>query len=163
MEQGSTGNRGPRKGHARETLLSPHAGLLNASGLCSKTLLVRVRLGGGAATRDLVTHHQGGEQERQSNQTVRLRVFRPDTPLQSVLYIRSIPQAPPVIGQLDRGLRLSPQRLRGDKAREIKCLFSRAHGVPGPRQFVREHGERLGFAVLAFECGAIRFPQLVLA
>ena len=81
------GHSGPRTGHARETLLCPHSGLLNASGLCSKTLLVSVRLGGGAATRDLVTDHQGSERERRSNQTVRLRVFRPDVPAQSVLYI----------------------------------------------------------------------------
>ena len=56
-----------------------------SSGLCPKTLLVRVRLGGGAATRNLVTHHQGGERKRWSNQTVRLRGFCPDVPAQSVL------------------------------------------------------------------------------
>ena len=59
-----------------------------SSGLCRETLLVSSRLGEGAATRHLMTHHQEGEQERQSNQTVRLRGFRPDTPSQSVLYIR---------------------------------------------------------------------------
>ena len=57
------------------------------SGLCPKTLLVSVRLGGGAATGDWVTDHQEGERERRSNQTVRLRVFRPDVPVQSGLYI----------------------------------------------------------------------------
>ena len=87
VEQCSTGNSGPRKGHALETLLYPHAGLLNASGLCPKTLLVSLRLGGGAATGHLVTHHQEDERERRSNQTVRLRVLRPDTPTQSGLYI----------------------------------------------------------------------------
>src|SRR6476659_885416 len=71
-----------------ETLLCPCAGLLNTSGLCPKTLLVSSRLGEGAATGSLVTHHQAGERERQSNQTVRLRGFRPDTPSQSMLYLR---------------------------------------------------------------------------
>ncbi|SRR5712692_132276 len=52
---GSTGNRGARKHHARETLLCPRPGPVNASGLCPKTLLVSVGLGGGAATGDLVT------------------------------------------------------------------------------------------------------------
>src|SRR6266540_2546858 len=88
-----------------------------SSGLCPKTLLVSVRLGGGAATGRLVTDHQEGERERRSNQTVRLRVLGPDAPAQSVLYIqgRSSRQALPVVGQLDRGLHLSPQGLRGDK------------------------------------------------
>ena len=58
------------------------------SGLCPRTLLVSFRLGGGAATTDLVTNHQGGERERQSNRGLRLRAFRPATPAQSVLYIR---------------------------------------------------------------------------
>ena len=57
-----------------------------SSGLCPKTLLVSVRLGGGAATGDLVTDHQEGERERRSNQTVRLRVLCPDAPAQSALY-----------------------------------------------------------------------------
>jgi hypothetical protein len=83
----STGNRGTRKGHALETLLCPRSGLLNASGLYPKTLLVSSRLGGGAATGHLVTEHQESEQERRSKQTVRLRVCRPAAPLQSVLYI----------------------------------------------------------------------------
>jgi hypothetical protein len=58
-----------------------------SSGLCLKTLLVSLRLGGGAATGDLVTDHQEGERERRSNQTVRLRVLGPDAPAQSALYI----------------------------------------------------------------------------
>ena len=86
-EQYATGNSGPRKGHALETLLYPHSGPFNASGLCPKTLLVSLRLGGGAATGHLVTEHQEDERERQSNQTVRLRGFRPDAPAQSVLYL----------------------------------------------------------------------------
>src|SRR5215471_9164422 len=59
--------------HALETLLYPHSGLLKTSRLCPKTLLVSLRLGEGAATRDLVTHHQEDERERQSNQRQGLR------------------------------------------------------------------------------------------
>ena len=58
-----------------------------SSGLCPKTLLVSLRLGGGAATGHLVTDHQEGERERRSNQTVRLRVLGPDVLTQSRLYI----------------------------------------------------------------------------
>jgi hypothetical protein len=78
---------GLRRGHALETLPCPHAALLNASGLCPQTLLGSARLGGGAATGHLVTMHQGGERERGSNQTVRLRGFCPDVPAQPVLDI----------------------------------------------------------------------------
>ena len=81
-------NSSARRHHALETLLYPHAGLLNTSGLCPKTLLVSLRLGRGAATEDLATRHQVDEREIQSNQTVRLGVFRPEGPAQSVLYIR---------------------------------------------------------------------------
>ena len=80
-------NSGARRPHALETLLCPHTGLLNASGLCLKTLLVSLRLGGGAATRPLMTSHQEGEQERQSNQAMWLRALRLATLLQSMLYI----------------------------------------------------------------------------
>jgi hypothetical protein len=55
--------------------------------LCRETLLVSLRLGGGAATGHVVTDHQEDERERRSNQTVRLRVCSPDIPAQSVLYI----------------------------------------------------------------------------
>ena len=78
-------NSGLRRNHALETLVCPHSGRLTASGLCPQTLLVSSRLGGGAATRHLVTHHQGGERERPSNQHVRLRAFRLATLAQSVL------------------------------------------------------------------------------
>jgi hypothetical protein len=71
----SVENSGLRGGYALETLLCPHAGLLNASGLCPQTLLVSFRLGGGAATRHLVTDHQESERERQSNQRLRLGPF----------------------------------------------------------------------------------------
>lgn len=86
-------NRGARRRHALETLLCPHSGPVNVSGLGPKTLPVRVGLGGGAAARSLVTDHQAGERERRSNQTVRLGAFRPDAPSQSVLYIRKGYQA----------------------------------------------------------------------
>ena len=72
-------------------------------------------------------------------------------------------RALPSVGQLDHGLRLSPQRLRSHKAVEIKRLFPRAHVVHGPAQLVGEHGEGFGFTVLVFECGKIRFPRLTLA
>jgi hypothetical protein len=110
----------------------------------------------------LVTHHQEGEQERQSNQNLRLRVCRPDVPAQSVLYLsgRNIEGALPVVGQLGGGLRLSPQRLRGDKAIEIKRLFSREHVIRGP---IMGETVALGFAVLVFKFGKIFFPRLTLA
>jgi hypothetical protein len=135
------------------------------SGLCRETLLVSSRLGGGAATGHLMTHHQEDEQERRSNQNLRLRVCRPDIPSQSVLYIsgRNIEGALPVVGQLGGGLRLSPQRLRGDKAIESKRLFSREHVIHGPAQLVGEDSQRFGFAVLVFEFGEILFPGLALA
>src|SRR5258706_10368473 len=66
----------------------PSSRSFQSSGLCPKTLLVSARLGGGAATGHLVTHHQESEQERRSTQTVRLRVLGPDAPAQSVLSIR---------------------------------------------------------------------------
>jgi hypothetical protein len=81
-------NSGSRKNHALETLLCPRPGLLIASGLCRKTLLVSARLGGGAATAALVTSHQGDERERPSNHGLRLRALCPATPSQSQLYIR---------------------------------------------------------------------------
>jgi len=56
-----------------------------SSGVCPKTLLVSARLGGGAATGPLVSDHQAEERERQSNQSVRLRGYRPDVPVQAVL------------------------------------------------------------------------------
>ena len=70
-------NSGLRRNHALETLVCPRPGLLNASGLCPQTLLGSSRLGGGAATGHLVTHHQEVEQERRSNQPQGLRAFYP--------------------------------------------------------------------------------------
>src|SRR5262249_39223973 len=46
--------------------------------------------------------------------------------------------------QLGSGLCLSPQRLRGDKAIEVKRLFPREHAVHSPTQLMREHGQRFG-------------------
>ena len=76
---------------------------------------------------------------------------------------RNIEGALPVVGQLGGGLRLSPQRLRGDKAIEIKRLFPREHVLHGPAQLVGEDSQRFGFAVLVFEFGKILFPGLALA
>ena len=67
------------------------------------------------------------------------------------------------MGQLDDGLGLSPQQLRGHKAWEIKRLFPREHVVHGPAQLVREHREGLGFAMFMFEFGKVRFARLTLA
>ena len=66
------------------------------------------------------------------------------------------------MSQLGGGLCLSPQRVRGDKALQIKRVFPRAHVIHGPTRLVRESGERFGFAVLVFECGKIRLPRLTL-
>ena len=78
-------NSGPCKGHARETLVCPPAGLLNARGLCPQTLLVSVRLEEGAATRRLRTDHQEDEREGSSNQRLWLAAFRPEGAVQSEL------------------------------------------------------------------------------
>ena len=72
-------------------------------------------------------------------------------------------KAQPCVGQLDRGLCLSPQRLRGDKAIEIKRLFPREHVVHGAGELVGQHGERFGFAVFVFEFGKVLLPWLALA
>ena len=71
-------------------------------------------------------------------------------------------QALPVVGQLGGRLRLSPQRLRGNKAMEVKRLFPREHVVHGARQLVPEYRQGFGFAVFVFEFREIFFPQLVL-
>ena len=89
----STGNSSTHKYYALETLLCPRPGLLNASGLYRETLLVSVRLGGGAATGHSMTDHQEDERERRSNQSLGLRAFCPDAPSQSALYIRKEHQA----------------------------------------------------------------------
>ena len=72
-------------------------------------------------------------------------------------------RALPSVGQLDDGLRLSPQRLREDKTLEVKRLFSREHVVHGPAQLMSEHGQRFGFAVFGFEFSEVRLPRLTLA
>jgi len=60
-------------------------------------------------------------------------------------------------------LHLSPQRLRGDKALEIKRLFPREHVVHGPAQLVGEYGERFRFAVFMFQFRKILPAGLVVA
>ena len=80
----------------------------------------------------------------------------------SATYIESITQALPVGGQLDRGLRLSPQGLGGHKAREVKGVFPREHVIHGPRPLVRQYGECLGFAICVFQFGKVRFAGLIL-
>ena len=72
-------------------------------------------------------------------------------------------QALPVIGQLDRGLWLSPQRLRGSKAVEVKRLFPREHVVHRTAQLVREYGERLRFAMFVFQFREVLFAGLIVA
>ena len=71
-------------------------------------------------------------------------------------------KALPSVGQLDHGLSLSPQRLRRNKTLEVKRLFPREQVIHGTAQLVGEHGQRLGFAVLVFEGGNIRFSGLAL-
>ena len=71
-------------------------------------------------------------------------------------------QALPVVGQLGSRLRLSPQRLRGNKTLEVKRLFPREHVIHGTRELMPEDGEGFGFAVFVFEFHEILFSQLVL-
>ena len=123
-----------------------------SSGLSPKTLLVSLRLGGGAATVHLVTDHQAGERERRSNQTVRLRVLGPDVPHSPgcIYKVRNITGLYPLSASEPVGLHFSPQGLRSDKAIEIKRVFPREHVVHRPAQLVREYGQRFGFAVFVF-------------
>ncbi len=69
----------------------------------------------------------------------------------------------PTGGQLDSGLWLSPQWLRGHKALKIKRVFPREHVIHGATQLMRKYRERFGFAVFVFEFGKVRFPRLTLA
>jgi hypothetical protein len=71
-------------------------------------------------------------------------------------------RALPSVGQLDDGLRLSPQRLRGHQALEINRLFPREHVIHGAAQLVGEHGQGFGFAGVVFELGKILFSWLTL-
>src|SRR5215207_6860833 len=66
------------------------------------------------------------------------------------------------MSQLDRGLCLSPQRLRGHKALEVKRLFPREHVIHSPAQLMGEDGQRFGFAVFVFEFGKVRFSWVAL-
>ncbi len=107
-----------------------------------------------------MTDHQEDERERQSNQAVRLRGLssRCSCTVRAVYKEETSSRLSPLVGQLDGGLGLSPQRLRGDKALEVKRVFPREHVVHGPAQLVGEHGERFGFAVFVFEFRKILFP-----
>jgi hypothetical protein len=68
----------------------------------------------------------------------------------------------PSVGQLDGGLPLSPQGLRGHEALQIKRLFPCEHVIHGPRQLMGEHGQRCGFAGFAFQFGKVRLAGPVL-
>ena len=68
-----------------------------------------------------------------------------------------------MVGQLGGGLGLSPQRLRGHEALEVKRLFPREHVIHGARQLVPEDRQSFRFAVFVFEFREIRFSRLALA
>jgi hypothetical protein len=68
----------------------------------------------------------------------------------------------PLVGQLGGRLYLSPQRLRRDKALEVKRLFPREHVVHGARQLVAEDRQGFGFAVCVFEFRKIFLTKMIL-
>jgi hypothetical protein len=68
----------------------------------------------------------------------------------------------PVVGQLGGRLPLSPQRLRSNKALEVKRLFPRAQVLHSARQLVPEDRQGFGFAVFRCEVRERLFSQLVL-
>ena len=109
-----------------------------------------------------MTDHQADERERQSNQPQGLRALGPDVRYTVyAVYIRNIRQALPVVGQLGGRLCLSPQRLHGNKALEVKRLFPREHVVHGARQLVPEYRQGFGFAVLVFQFREIFLAGLI--
>jgi hypothetical protein len=67
------------------------------------------------------------------------------------------------VSQLGGGLGLSPQRLRGHKAVEIKRLCPREQVIHGAPQLMREHGERFRFAVCVFEFAELFFAGVTRA
>jgi hypothetical protein len=69
------GKQWPPQGPRPRNSAVPSSRSSQRSGLCPKTLLVSLRLGGGAATGDLVTDHQEEEREKQSNHSRGLRAF----------------------------------------------------------------------------------------
>ena len=79
------GKQWPPQGPRPRNSSVPSSRSSQSSGLCRETLLVSVRLGGGAATGHLGTDHQADERERRSNHAIGLRGVRPDIPAQSVL------------------------------------------------------------------------------
>ena len=112
--------------------------------------------------RRLVTQHQEGERERQSNQPEGSGPDIHDAPSQSVLSRRSLKKALPCVGQLDGRLCLSPQGLRSAKALEIKRLLPRKQVIHGARQLMRQHGQRFSFAVFVLQFRKIFLAGLVL-
>ena len=74
----------PQRPRPRNTCV-PSCRSSQSDGLCPETFPVSVRLGGGAATRRLMTSHQEDERERASNHGLWLRALCPATPLQSML------------------------------------------------------------------------------
>ena len=109
-----------------------------------------------------MTPHQDGERERQSNQPEGSGPDSHEAPSQSGLYIRSIKQALPGVGQLDGRLWLSPQGLRSDKALAINRLLPRQQVIPGARPLMGQHGQRLSFAVFVLPFRKIFLAGLVL-
>ena len=83
---------------------------------------------------------------------------------QSTLYRygRNIMQALPVVGQLGGRLRLSPQRLRGNKALEVKRLFPREHVIHSACELVPEYRQSLGFAMFLCQFRKIFLAEVIL-
>jgi hypothetical protein len=75
----------------------------------------------------------------------------------------SIMKASPLAGQLGSRLSRSPHLLRAPKALQVKGVLPREHGVHRPGQFMGQHGQRLPFAVFAFQLSEVFFTRLVLA
>jgi hypothetical protein len=72
-------------------------------------------------------------------------------------------KALPSVGQLDRGLPLSPQRLRRHEALESKRLFPREQVLHGAAQLVREYGERFRFAVFVCQVRKVVVAGVIVA
>lgn len=72
-------------------------------------------------------------------------------------------QALPVVGQLGGRLYLSPQRLRRNKALEVKRLFPREHVIHGTRKLVPEDCQGFGFAVFVFQFRKVFLAGLIVS
>ena len=68
----------------------------------------------------------------------------------------------PVVGQLGGRLYLSPQRLRRNKALEVKRLFPREHVVHGACKLVAENRQGFSFAVFVFQFRKIFLTKMIL-